>query len=83
VSLGFVTEADLARAQAQRLRLEHAELDAASVDREALELIVRRTPASQIALAAEETGLLRLRDNGLLKAAAGTTSIEEVLRTVV
>jgi type II secretory ATPase GspE/PulE/Tfp pilus assembly ATPase PilB-like protein len=83
VSLSFVTEADLGRAQALRLRLEYAELDAATLDREALDLIVRRAPASEIALAAEATGLLRLRDDELLKAAAGTTSIGEVLRTVV
>jgi type IV pilus assembly protein PilB len=47
------------------------------------EMIARHAPAADIARAAERTGMLRLRDDGLLKAASGETSIEEVLRTVV
>jgi type IV pilus assembly protein PilB len=42
VSLGFIAEADLARAQAQRLKLEYVELDPESVEREALELVPER-----------------------------------------
>jgi type IV pilus assembly protein PilB len=53
------------------------------VSGEITELIARRAPASEIARAAERGGMVRLRDDGLLKAARGVTSIEEVLRTVV
>jgi type IV pilus assembly protein PilB len=34
-------------------------------------------------VAEEEEGMVRLRDDGLLKAAAGVTTIEEILRIVV
>lgn len=47
------------------------------------EMVLRRASASEIGRAAEEAGMLRLRDNGLLKAAQGVTTIEEILRTVV
>jgi type II secretory ATPase GspE/PulE/Tfp pilus assembly ATPase PilB-like protein len=32
---------------------------------------------------AEENGMVRLREDGLVKAARGVTTIEEVLRTMV
>jgi len=47
------------------------------------EMIARRASAGEIANAAERDGMMRLKDDGLLKAARGLTSIEEVLRTVV
>jgi type IV pilus assembly protein PilB len=47
------------------------------------EMVLRRATASEIGHLAEETGMVRLRQDGLLKAAAGTTTIEEILRTVV
>ena len=53
------------------------------VNEEITELIARRAPTSEVAHAAQRTGMLRLREDGLLKAASGATSIEEVLRTVV
>lgn len=46
-------------------------------------LVVSRASAQEIGRAAENCGMLRLRTDGLLKAAAGITSIEEVLRTTV
>jgi len=45
-------------------------------------LILRRASAAEIGRVAEEQGMIRLRDDGLLKAAQGLTTIEEVLRTV-
>jgi type IV pilus assembly protein PilB len=53
------------------------------VTEEIREMISRCASAGEIARAAEQTGMARLRDDGLLKAASGVTSIEEVLRTVV
>lgn len=47
------------------------------------DMILRRTPTNEIGPVAQEEGMVRLRDDGLLKAAAGLTTIEEVLRTVV
>jgi len=47
------------------------------------EMILRRDPTAEISHAAEEEGMIRLREDGLLKAAAGITTVEEVLRTVV
>jgi type IV pilus assembly protein PilB len=47
------------------------------------EMILGRASAAEISRAAEEEGMVRLRDDGLLKAAHGVTTIEEVLRTVV
>jgi type IV pilus assembly protein PilB len=49
------------------------------------ERILERTSAGEIARAAEERGggMVRLREDGLLKAARGITTVEEVLRTVV
>ncbi|MDP9411437.1 MAG: Flp pilus assembly complex ATPase component TadA [Actinomycetota bacterium] len=46
-------------------------------------LIVGRASAGGIRRAVEEAGMLRLKDDGLLKAAQGVTTIEEVLRIVV
>jgi type IV pilus assembly protein PilB len=48
------------------------------------EMVLHRASAGEIARAAErEGGMVRLREDGLLKAARGITTIEEVLRTVV
>ncbi len=47
------------------------------------DLILRRTSADEIGRVAEEEGMVRLRDEGLLKAARGITTIEEILRSVV
>lgn len=47
------------------------------------DMILRRAATTQIVRKAERVGMLRLRDDGLMKAARGITSIEEVLRTVV
>ena len=46
------------------------------------EAILHRASASEIGRVAEEEAMVRLRDDGLLKAARGLTTIEEVLRTV-
>ena len=54
------------------------------VDDHIREMVLHRASAGEIARAAEqEGGMLRLRADGLLKAARGVTTIEEVLRTVV
>ncbi len=48
------------------------------------EMVLRRASTGEIRRVAEEAeGMIRLRDDGLLKAAAGMTTIEEVLRNVV
>ena len=47
------------------------------------DLILRRASADEVRRAAEEGGMIPLRQDGLLKAARGVTTIEEVLRTVV
>ena len=47
------------------------------------ETILRRGSAGEIARAAESEGMVRLREDGLIKAARGMTTIEEVLRNVV
>ncbi len=47
------------------------------------DMILRRASTGEISRIAEEEGMIRLRKDGLLKAAAGTTTIEEVLRTVI
>lgn len=46
-------------------------------------LIVGRASTGGIRRAVEEAGVLRLRDDGLIKAAQGVTTIEEILRVVV
>ena len=47
------------------------------------ELVLRRATTDEIGRVAERSGMVRLRDDGLIKAAQGITTIEEVLRTVV
>ncbi len=47
------------------------------------ELVLRRVPAGELARAAEAGGMVRLREDGLKKAARGITTVEEVLRTVI
>jgi type IV pilus assembly protein PilB len=47
------------------------------------DFILRRASTAQISQVAEQEGMVRLREDGLLKAAQGITTIEEVLRTVV
>ncbi len=53
------------------------------VGEEIRDLIVGRVSAGEIGRAVEEAGMLRLREDGLIKAAQGITTVEEVLRTVV
>ena len=53
------------------------------VDETIRELILKRSSTGEISRVAEGTGMIRLREDGLLKAARGTTTIEEVLRTVI
>lgn len=50
---------------------------------ESRQAILRRVSAAEIGHVAERSGMLRLRDEGLIKAARGLTSIEEILRVVV
>jgi type IV pilus assembly protein PilB len=47
------------------------------------EIILKRASADEVREAAQEVGMIPLREDGLLKAAQGITAIEEVLRTVV
>ncbi len=47
------------------------------------ELVLRRVSSDEISRVAERQGMVRLREDGLLKAAQGLTTIEEVLRAVV
>jgi type IV pilus assembly protein PilB len=54
-----------------------------TVDEEVKEMILKRTSAGEIAHTAEQAGMVRLREDGLLKAARSITTVEEVLRTVV
>jgi type IV pilus assembly protein PilB len=53
------------------------------VGEEIRKLILKRAAADEVRRAAEEGGMVRLREDGLLKAARGITTVEEVLRTVV
>ncbi len=46
-------------------------------------MILRRSSAPEITQVAEQEGMVRLREDGLLKAAQGITTIEEVLKSVV
>jgi type IV pilus assembly protein PilB len=59
VSLGFISEADLAQAHAQRLNLNYVELTEADVDREAIELIPEK-------LLRRHNALPLYRENGRL-----------------
>ncbi len=45
-------------------------------------MILRRASADETGFVAERGGMVRLRDDGLLKAARGVTTIEEALRTL-
>ncbi len=53
------------------------------VTEEIREMILRRVSTAEISRSAERAGMMRLREDGLLKAARGMTTIEEVLRTVL
>jgi type IV pilus assembly protein PilB len=52
------------------------------VTEEIRRMILRRSSADEIGRVAEREGMVRLRDDGLLKAARGVTTIEEALRTL-
>jgi type IV pilus assembly protein PilB len=45
-------------------------------------MILLRSSAGEISSVAESQGMVRLRDDGLLKAAEGITTIEEALKTL-
>ena len=47
------------------------------------ELVLRRASTGELSRISEERGMVRLREDGLIKASRGVTTIEEVLRTVV
>ncbi len=53
------------------------------VNQEIREMMLKHASTGDIARVAEETGMIPLREDGLVKAAQGLTTIEEVLRTVV
>ena len=53
------------------------------VTEEIRSLILRRAPTEEISRLAEKEGMIKLREDGLLKAAQGMTTVEEVFRTVV
>ena len=53
------------------------------VSKDMRELILRRSSTDEIMHLAEKEGMIRLRDDGLLKAARGITTIEEALRVVL
>jgi type IV pilus assembly protein PilB len=53
------------------------------VDAGMRDLILHRVPTGELDRAAEAAGMVRLKQDGLAKAARGITSVEEVLRTVV
>ncbi len=52
------------------------------ITEEIRQMILRRSSADDISRAAERAGMVRLRDDGLLKAARGVTTVEEALRTL-
>jgi type II secretory ATPase GspE/PulE/Tfp pilus assembly ATPase PilB-like protein len=54
-----------------------------SMDDEVAELTVNRAPASDIRQVSQRRGMLTLYQDGLLKAASGLTTIDEVLREAV
>ena len=45
-------------------------------------MILQRSSAKEISRVAESQGMVRLKEDGLLKAAGGTTTIEEALKTL-
>ena len=53
------------------------------VTEETRDLVLKRASSDEVRRAAEEGGMIPLREDGLIKAARGITTIEEVLRTVV
>ena len=53
------------------------------LDEEIRSLVLRRASTDEIAHLAERQGMIRLREDGLLKAAQGMTTVEEIFRTVV
>ncbi len=65
----------------QRGRVDIYELMIATA--EIRDLILRRGSTNEISRAASDQGMICLKDDGLLKAAQGITTVEEVLRTVV
>ena len=50
---------------------------------EVREIVLKRASSEEVRRSAEEGGMIPLREDGLIKAARGITTIEEVLRTVV
>jgi type IV pilus assembly protein PilB len=52
------------------------------ITEEIRKLILLRSSAGEISRLAESQGMVRLRDDGLLKAARGITTIEEALKTL-
>ena len=52
------------------------------VSDEIRKMILQRSSATEISRVAESQGMVRLRDDGLLKAAKGITTIEEALKTL-
>ncbi len=54
-----------------------------AVTSEIKDLILRRVSTDVISRVAEEQGMVRLKEDGLMKAARGMTTVEEILRTVV
>ena len=53
------------------------------MDEKIKDMMLRRQSTGEIGRAAEENGMIRLREDGLLKAAEGVTTIEEIFRTVL
>jgi len=53
------------------------------VDEEIRYLILQGVSAGEIGRAAQKAGTIPLREDGLIKAALGITTVEEILRTVV
>lgn len=47
------------------------------------DMILRRASTGEIGRAAEQQGMVRLRDDGMLKVAQGLTTMEEIFRTIV
>ena len=52
------------------------------VSDEIRKMILLQSSAGEISRVAESQGMVRLRDDGLLKAAKGITTIEEALKTL-
>ncbi len=53
------------------------------VEEQTRDLVLKRASADEVRREAEEEGMIPLKADGLMKAARGITTIEEVLRTVV